>query len=115
EHGADAVRALFALWASLADAGGRPVALLLDDATEIRSLAYFKGLRDVHEPFLAALLERRGGTVLATSFPTQARRLWPSLEAIPLPPAGPAPLRSVLAAIGRADEAALLARLTFRP
>ena len=43
----EAVRALFALWASLDAGGGRPVALLLDEATEIRSLAYFPGLREV--------------------------------------------------------------------
>jgi hypothetical protein len=113
EHAKDAVLALFALWASLSDAGGRPVVLLFDDATEIRSLAYFKGLRDVHEPFLAALAERRGGTVLATSFPTQARRLWAGLETLPLPPLGLAPLRTALAAIGRAAEIETLARLTF--
>jgi len=113
EHGKEAVLALFSLWASLSDAGGRPVALLLDEATEIRSLAYFKGLREVHEPFLAALLERRGGTVLATSFPTQARRLWPGLETVAVPPMPVEPLRIALAAIGRADEVETLACLTF--
>ena len=46
-RGAAAVQALFALWASLDEAGGRPVVLLLDEVTEIRSLAYFAGLREV--------------------------------------------------------------------
>lgn len=92
-HGAAAVQALFALWASLDDAGGRSVALLLDEATEIRSLAYFAGLRDVARPFKEALKARRRGTILATSFPTQAAKLWdfdrldvPPLEAAHLSP-----------------------------
>lgn len=75
--GEQALRALLALWASLDEAGGRRVVLLLDEATEIRSLAYFKGLREVHEPFAAALAARKRGTLLATSFPTAARKLWP--------------------------------------
>ena len=66
---------------SLDDAGGRPVALLLDEATEIRSLAYFAGLREVDGPFGAALGPRARGTILATSYPTAARRLWPELDA----------------------------------
>lgn len=74
-HAAEAVHALFSLFASLDEAGGRPVALLLDEATEIRSLAYFKGLREVARPFTAALRARRRGTLLATSFPTLARTL----------------------------------------
>jgi hypothetical protein len=81
-HGAAAVQALLSLWSGLADGGGRPVALLLDEATEVRSLAYFSGLREVHQPFAAALRQRPRGTVLATSFPTAARKLWPSLETI---------------------------------
>ncbi len=86
-HGGEAVRALFALWASLDEAAGRPVVLLLDEATEIRSLAYFPGLREVHETLGAALRARVRGTVLATSFPTRARQLWPGwdvMEARPL-------------------------------
>ncbi|MCI0548682.1 MAG: ATP-binding protein, partial [Candidatus Rokubacteria bacterium] len=86
-HGAEAVGALFARWSSLAQAQGRPVVLLLDEVTEIRSLAYFSGLREVHEKLAAALQARSGGTVLATSFPTRARRFWPAwttLEVRPL-------------------------------
>jgi hypothetical protein len=83
---ADAVRGLFALWSSLDSCGGRPMALLLDEPTEIRSLAYFEGLRDVDAPFLAALMARPRGTVLATSLPTAARRLWPALATLPLEP-----------------------------
>ncbi len=86
-HGVEAVRALFSLWSSLAQAQGRPVVLLLDEITEIRSLAYFSGLREVHELLGAALQARSGGTVLTTSFPTRAGRFWPAwttLEARPL-------------------------------
>jgi len=75
-RGVDAVNALFRLWSSLDDADGRPVVLLLDEATEIRSLSYFPGLRHVEDPFAAALGARKRGTILATSFPTAARKLW---------------------------------------
>jgi hypothetical protein len=85
-HESAAVEALFTLWASLPASGPRPVALLFDEATEIRSLAYFKGLREVHQPFLDALSRRGGGTLLATSYPTQAHRLWPALETIEAAP-----------------------------
>jgi len=100
EQGAAAVQALFSLWASLDEAAGRPVALLLDEATEIRSLAYFAGLRNLHRPFGAALAARRRGTVLATSFPTAARRLWPfdAIEARPLTGLDVAPLLARLGA-----------------
>ncbi len=106
-HGSDAVEALFRLWAGLDEAQGRRVVLLLDEATEIRSLAYFKGLRDVAVRFGAALLARRRGTILTTSFPTAARALW-SLDAHPLPPLGPEALRPLA---GPAADA--IARASF--
>ena len=84
-NGESAVRALFSLWASLDEVGGRPVALLLDEASEIRSLAYFPGLREVAKPFHAALTARRRGTILATSFPTLAKKLG-VLETLDLAP-----------------------------
>lgn len=86
QHAADGVRALFDLWSSLDACGGRPVALLLDEATEIRSLAYFEGLRGVDAPFIAAMNARPRGTVLATSMPTAALCLWPALSTLPLTP-----------------------------
>jgi hypothetical protein len=95
-HGAAAVHALLDFWATLDEAGGRPVALLFDEATEIRSLAYFAGLRQVHEPFAAALLRRTRGTVLATSYPTAARRLWPALDVVPARPLNVADLAPLL-------------------
>lgn len=110
-RGADAVQALFAFWASLDDAGGHPVVLLLDEATEIRSLAYFAGLRQVDKPFAAALGARRRGTVLASSYPTLARRLWPSLDAIELGPMAAEDLAGAARA-ARVDPEAL-ARASF--
>ena len=109
EHGADGVRALFELWSGLDEAGGRPVALLLDEATEIRSLAYFAGLRDVDGPFVAALGARPRGTVLATSMPTAARRLWPALSTLPLEPIG----ARELSAAGMGADAGRLAQAAF--
>ena len=110
QHAADGVRALFDLWASLDEAGGRPVALLLDEATEIRSLAYFAGLRDVDAPFAAALGARRRGTALATSMPTAARRLWPALSTLAVEPVGP---RDLAAAAGVGGDAGRLALAAF--
>ncbi len=110
---ADAVQAVFSLWAGLDESGGRPVALLLDEPTEIRSLAYFPGLREVHAPFGAALAARRRGTIVATSFPTLARRLWPALGTIPLAPLTADDLRPALRALGLRVDADALARVSF--
>jgi hypothetical protein len=105
-RGGEAVEALFRLWTSLDETQGRRVVLLLDEATEIRSLAYFKGLRDVAARFGAALSARRRGTILATSFPTAARSAW-SFETLPLPPLGVEALRplfgSAAGAVARAS------------
>lgn len=109
EHGAEAVRALFDLVASLRDTASRRLVFLFDDATEIRSLAYFQGLREVHHPFLEALARRGGGAVLATSFATQARRLWPSLSAVEVPPVGPGEVQAAWPGAEVATAAALQA------
>ena len=78
-EGARAVQALLSAWAALDTVDGRPVVLLLDEPTEIRSLAYFAGLREVDGPFGAALaarparddpghrLPRRGAQALAAA------------------------------------------------
>ncbi|HEY7412921.1 MAG TPA: ATP-binding protein [Vicinamibacteria bacterium] len=95
-RGADAVEAVFSLLGDLAQAGGQRVALLLDEATEIRSLCYFEGLRHVDRPFLTALLRRPRGTILATSYPRLARSLWPSLESRDVPPLTSAELDEML-------------------
>jgi len=113
DHAADGVRALFDLWSGLDEAGGRPIALFLDEATEIRSLAYFAGLRDVDAPFLAALSARSRGTVLATSMPTAARRLWPAISTLPLEPIAARELSSSLSGAGVGGETARLTQAAF--
>ena len=110
-RGADAVQALFALWSSLDEAAGKPVGLLLDEATEIRSLAYVAGLRQVDKPFAAALAARRRGTILASSYPTLVRKLWPSMETVELGPLAPEDLAAA-ARSARVDPEAL-ARASF--
>jgi energy-coupling factor transporter ATP-binding protein EcfA2 len=106
-----AVEALFALWSSLDEATGRPVVLILDEVTEIRSLSYFAGLREVDVLFGAALGRRRRGTLLATSYPTQARRLWPSWEPLEVPPLAAAEVAPLARTAGVEPE--VLARACF--
>lgn len=113
EHAADAVRALFDLWSAIVEADGRPVVLFLDEATEIRSLAYFAGLRDVGAPFMASLVARPRGTVLATSMPTAARGLWPALSVLPLEPIGARELAASLSAAGVGVDAGRLIAASF--
>lgn len=83
---AKAVLKLLDVWSGLDGDASRPAALLLDEFTEIRSLAYFKDLRGIVVPFGEAMARRRRGTVLATSYPTSARSLFgvDVLEARPL-------------------------------
>ncbi len=78
---AKAVGKLLELWSQLGASGKPPVALLFDEFTEIRSLDYFKDLRGVASPFVKAMRARNGGTVLATSYPTVARKVF-GLEAM---------------------------------
>jgi hypothetical protein len=107
-----AVRAVFAVWASAETAGGRPVVLLLDEITEIRALAYFPGLREIDEPGGAALRARRGPTVLATSFPTAARRYWPDLSVVAVPPLTADEMRPELRAAGLRTDPDVVLRVT---
>ena len=111
-HGAAAVQGLLSLWSGLDETGGRPVALLLDEPTEIRSLAYFAGLREVDKPFAAALAPRRRGTLLATSFPTLAARLW-AFETLDARPLTAAEIGAAAAARGIAVDAVGVARASF--
>lgn len=109
-QGERAVQALLQTWAALDTVSGRPVALLLDEVTEIRSLAYFSGLREVDRPFAAAIAARPRGTILATSFPGVARRLWPGLATLALPPLSAAEIQVEARRRGlRADGAAIAA------
>jgi DNA polymerase III delta prime subunit len=110
---ARAVHALLSVWATLDTVDGRPVALLLDEPTEIRSLAYFSGLREVDGPFGAALGARPRGTILATAFPGLARRLWPQLSTLSLPPLTAAELQAEARMRGLRVDGAALAAVSF--
>ena len=110
---AAAVESLFALWSSLEEAGGGPVALLIDEPTEIRSLSYFPGLRQAHALLAAALAARGRGTVLATSFPTLTRRLFPAFEHLEVGPLAAAELEPALRRQHVAADADALLRATF--
>jgi hypothetical protein len=112
-EGARAVQALLATWAALDTLDGRPVVLLLDEATEIRSLAYFSGLREVDGPFGAALATRPRGTVLATSFPGVARRLWPQMATLALPALSAAELQAEARRRGLRVDGSSLAAASF--
>jgi hypothetical protein len=105
QRAGEAVLELFSLWSALGLASDRRVALLLDEVTEIRSLAYFSGLRLVHQPFAEALLKRPFGTLVASSFPTLSRRLW-SFEQVAVPPLSPTEIAALLPA-GSGDAEAV--------
>ena len=113
DRAGEAIRALFAFWESLVEAGGRPVALVLDEVTEIRSLAYFAGLRDVDGLLLRALAARPRGTLLGTSYPTLARKLWPTLGTLDLLPLTGADLRPIVERLGLDLSPDALARASF--
>lgn len=83
-----AVEALLDLWSSLDTSAGQPVALLLDEVSEIRTLSTFKGLRGIEERLVATLQARARGTLAASSFPGLAPGLpgWPRLASAPLHP-----------------------------
>jgi hypothetical protein len=100
-------------WAALDTLDGRPIALVLDEATEIRSLAYFSGLREVDVPFGAALAARPRGTLLATSFPGAARKLWPQLATLALPPLSAAELQAEARMRGLRVDGSALAAASF--
>jgi hypothetical protein len=76
--GGRAVLSLLSAWAALDTWTAVRSCSSLDEVTEIRSLAYFSGLREVDAPFGAACPRGRGG-LLATSFPGVARKLWPQM------------------------------------
>lgn len=107
-HGLEAVQALFDLLASADEASGRPVVLLLDELTEVRSLAYFPGLRQADELLGAALNRRRRGTLLATSFPTLAARSWDFAQ-LAAGPCAPAAIQDALPPSLRHEGAAVAA------
>jgi hypothetical protein len=57
---------------------------LIDEATEIRSLAYFPDLGEVETPF-ARMIENSRGAILTSSYLGLARDLFPRLESVDLP------------------------------
>lgn len=95
-RGRQAVEAVFDLLTVPQGPDGRTLVLLLDDATEIRSLAYFPGLRHADALLAERLRGRRAPTVLATAFPTVATKLW-HFEELALPPFSAAELAPLLA------------------
>jgi len=108
-----AVRELLALWARLAECQGRPVALLLDEVTEIRSLAYFDELREVHVALGQALLGRARATLLVTSFPTQARRMWPAFDVVEAGPMSAVEVDAAQLRLGTRTDSEAVVRATF--
>jgi len=112
-EGGRAVQALLSAWAALDTVEGRPIALVLDEATEIRSLAYFSGLREVDAPFGAALAARPRGTLLATSFPGVARKFWPQMATLAMPPLSAAELQTEARMRGLRVDGSALAAASF--
>jgi DNA polymerase III delta prime subunit len=111
-HEAEAVEAVFSAWASLGASSDRKVALLLDEPTEIRSLAYFDSLRAVAAAMGKALGARPRGTLLATSYPTLARKTW-GFEEAPLAPLAADQLAPALSDAGIDCDPGALARASF--
>jgi len=78
--------ALLRLLDLLADrAPALPFVWLIDEVTEIRSLAYFPGLNRVETPFAKAIRNSRG-SILTSSYLGLARDLFPDPEPVDLPP-----------------------------
>ena len=61
-----------------------PFVWLIDEVTEIRSLAYFPGLGHIESPF-ASVLSRARGAILTSSYLGLAPDLFPDLEPVTLP------------------------------
>ncbi len=77
--------ALLGLLELLATRGpSRPFVWLVDEATEIRSLAYFPGLGHIETPFAKALRASRGA-ILTSSYLGLATDLFPDVEGMSLP------------------------------
>ena len=62
----------------------RPFVWLVDEVTEIRSLAYFPGLGRIEAPFARAILASRGA-ILTSSYLGLAVDLFPDFESVALP------------------------------
>jgi hypothetical protein len=75
-------------------APSRPFVWLVDEVTEIRSLAYFPELGRIETPF-ARVLEASRGAILASSYLGLANDLFPGFEPLPLPGLSAEDLRDV--------------------
>ncbi len=83
----------------------RPFVWLVDEVTEIRSLAYFPGLGRIEAPFSRAILASRGA-ILTSSYLGLAVDLFPDLESVALQGLTAADLPGVTSGPGDASAAA---------
>jgi len=90
-------------------APSRPFVWLVDEVTEIRSLAYFPGLNRIETPFARVVLASRGA-ILTSSYLGLASDLFPDIEPLPLPGLNPQDLREVPSL--RSDGGAIAAAIT---
>jgi len=89
-------------------APSRPFVWLVDEVTEIRSLAYFPELGQVEAPF-ARVLEASRGAILTSSYLGLATDLFPGFEPLPLPGLKAQDLRDVPSL--RSDGSAIAAAI----
>lgn len=89
----------------------RPFVWLVDEVTEIRSLAYFPELGKIEEPFARALGAARGA-ILASSYLGLAADLFPGLETRALPGLSTRDLESVPSLRSDADAVTSAIALT---
>lgn len=89
----------------------RPFVWLVDEVTEIRSLAYFPGLGRIEAPFSRAILASRGA-ILTSSYLGLAVDLFPDLESVALQGLTAADLPGVTSWPGDASAAATAIAIT---
>jgi len=89
-------------------APSRPFVWLVDEVTEIRSLAYFPELGQIETPF-ARVLEASRGAILTSSYLGLATDLFPDFERLPLPGLNAQDLRDVKSL--RSDGSAIAAAI----
>lgn len=86
----------------------RPFVWLVDEGTEIRSLAYFPGLSEIERPF-AELLRASHGAILTSSYLGLAADLFGDFDSRPLPGLGSSDLAAVPSL--RSDSGAIAAAI----
>lgn len=90
-------------------APSRPFVWLVDEVTEIRSLAYFPELNEIETPF-ARVLEAARGAILTSSYLGLANDLFPDFDPVPLPGLDAHDLQDVPSL--RSDHRAVAAAIT---